>query len=493
LDVENKHDALDNRTNISGQYIFIRLWSRSVNKTFIALLFGIVSSMLTTIPAVAQTADNTQTLPDAKPGECYAKVITPAKFTTRSEEVVVQDASERIKTVPAKFEEREQTVVISEASQRVTVVPATYTEETETVVLQPAENNWIQSGSGGIPASPGALEGIARSGIALASVEVGSCFNEYFTPSEYKTETQRIMTREASEKIVVIPAQYETVEERVVVKEAYTRSVDIPATYRSESESVLVEPARSVWKKGRGPIEKIDNTSGEIMCLVEIPARYETLTKTVLDKPATTKTVDVPAVYKTMKVKRLVKPATENRVAVAAEFDSVNTKVKVADAGFFWLKKGEAANNEARASGREVCLVEQKAQTRTVKKEVIKTPATTAVVDVPAQFETVKVSRLTDPATETRTTVPARTKTVTRQVQIAPSTMEWRRILCETNTTPELITSIQRALKREGYNPGSLDGVIGQATLVALEEYQTKENLDRGGLTYETLKSLKVQ
>jgi len=463
-----------------------------VNKIFVTLIGGIVGSLLTAT-VYAETKDNTQTLPDAKPGECYAKVITPAKFTTRSEEVVVQDASERIKTVPAKFEERDQTIVIRDASRRVSVVPATYSEEIETVVMQPAENNWILSGSGGAPASPGALEGIAQSGIVLTDVEVGSCFREFFTPAEYKTEPQRIMTREATENIVVIPAEYESVDERVVVKEAYTRTVDIPATYRSESESVLVEPARSVWKKGRGPIEKIDNTSGEIMCLVEVPARYETLTKTVLDKPATSKTVDVPAVYKTVKVSRLVKPASENRVAVSAVFETVNAKVKVADAGFFWLKKGESANEDARASGREVCLVEQKAKTRTVKKEVVKTPASTKVVEVPAQSETIKVSRLAAPATESRTTVPARTKTVTRQVQIAPSTMEWRQILCETNTTPELITSIQRALKREGYDPGSLDGVIGQATLVALEEYQVEENLDRGGLTYETLKSLKVQ
>jgi len=463
-----------------------------VNKTLLALLVGIGSSLLLLVPAHAQQ-DNTQTLPDAKPGECYAKVITPAKFTTRSEEVVVQDASERIKTVPAKFEEGEQTVVVRESSRRITVVPATYEEESETIVVQPAENNWTLSGSGNAPASPGALEGIVRSGIVLANVEVGSCFREFYTEAEYKTESKRVVTREASEKIVVVPAQYESAEERVIVKEAYTRTVDIPATYRSESESVLVEPARSVWKKGRGPVEKIDNTTGEIMCLVEIPARYETLTKTVLDKPATTKTVDVPAVYKTVKVQRLVKPASESRVAVAAEEDTIETKVKIADAGFFWLKKGESANDGARASGREVCLVEQKAKIRTVKKESIKTPATTTVVDVPAQYEAIKVSKLISPASESRTTIPARTKTVSKQIQTAPSTMEWRQILCETNTTPALITSIQRALKREGYNPGSLDGVIGQATLVALEEYQTKKNLDRGGLTYETLKALKVQ
>ncbi len=464
-----------------------------MNKILVACLTGISGCLVLLAPAHAQQTDNTQTLPDAKPGECYAKVITPAKFSTQTEEVVVQEAGERITTTPAKFETAEQTVVVKEASRRITVVPATFGEEFEKVEVKPAETNWILSGSAKAPASPGALEGIVRSGIELANVTPGSCFREYYTQPEYKTETQRVLKSEASEKIAVLPAQYETVEERVVVKEAYSRAVDVPATYRTESESVLVEPARSVWKKGRGPIEKVNNITGEIMCLVEIPARYETLTKTVLDKPATTKTVEVPAVYKTVKVRRLVKPATESRVSSEPEYDTITTKVKVSDAGFFWLKKGEAANDGARASGREVCLVEQKAEYRTIKKTVVKTPSTTKIVEVPAQYETVKVQRLVSPATESRVVIPARTKTVSRQVQVEPSKLEWRQILCETNTTPKLITSIQRALKREGFDPGPIDGVIGQGTLDALEEFQTKKNLDRGGLTYESLKALKVQ
>jgi len=337
------------------------------------------------------------------------------------------------------------------------------------------------------------LEGIVRSGIELASIKPGACFREYFTQAEYKTEQKQILKREGGEKIVALPAQYETAEERVVVKEAFSRTVSVPATYRTETESVLVEPARSVWKKGRGPIEKIDNLTGDIMCLVEIPARYETLTKTVLDKGPSTKSVEVPAVYKTVKVKRLVKPATESREPIEAEYDTITTRVKVSDAGFFWLKKGEAANDNAKASGREVCLVERPAEVRNIKKIVLKTPATTKVVEVPAKYETVKVNRLVSPPTETRTPVPAKTKTVTRQVQVEPSRLEWRRILCETNTTPKLVTSIQRALKREGYDPGPIDGVIGQDTLDALDEFQIKNRLDQGGLTYETLKALKVQ
>lgn len=464
-----------------------------MNKTRVAFLLGLGGSLIAMAPSYAQETDGAQTLPDAKPGECYAKVITPAKFATRSEEVVVQEASERIDTIPAKFELAEQTVVVKEASRRISVTPAVYGEEFEKVEVRPAETSWVLSGSAAAPASPGALEGIVRSGIELASVEPGTCFREYYTEPEYKTETTRVLTREGSEKIVVQPAEYETVDERVVVKEGFSRSVDVPATYRTETESVLVEPARSVWKKGRGPIEKIDNTTGEIMCLVEIPARYENLSKTVLDKPASTKTVDVPAVYKTVKVRRLVKPATEIREVVEPEYTNITTRTKVADAGFFWLKKGEKANDGSKASGRQVCLAEKSAEFRTIKKTVVKKPAETKIVEVPAQYETIKVNRLLAPASETRTPIPARTKTVTRQVQIEPSRLEWRQILCETNTTPRLITSIQRALKREGYDPGPIDGVIGQDTLDALDAFQTKKNLDRGGLTYESLKALKVQ
>ncbi len=437
--------------------------------------------------------DNTQTLPDAKPGECYAKVITPAKFSTRTEEIIVQEASERIETVPAKYESVDQTVVVKEASRVLKVIPAELEEKFEKVDVKAAEASWSTRVAGKVlPASPGSLEGIARSGVELASVQPGMCFREYYTAPEYKNETRRVLVKEGSEKIVITPAQYETVEQRVVVKDASSRVVDVPAIFRTETESVLVEPARSVWKKGRGLIERVNNATGEIMCLVEVPARYETVTKTVLDKAATTKTIEIPAVYKNIKVKRLVKPAAETRQVIEPEYDDITTRVKVADAGFFWLRKGEKANSNASYSGTEVCLLERPAEVRTIKKIVVKKPASTTVTEIPAQYQTVKVQRLVSPASERRITIPARTKTVSRQVQTEPSRLEWRSVLCETNMTDDIVTSLQRALKREGFDPGPIDGVIGQTTLDAVEEYQLKNSLDRGGLTYETLKSLKV-
>lgn len=38
-------------------------------------------------------------------------------------------------------------------------------------------------------------------------------------------------------------------------------------------------------EKGRGPVEKLDQATGEIMCLVEVPAEYRTVTKRVQVSP----------------------------------------------------------------------------------------------------------------------------------------------------------------------------------------------------------------
>jgi peptidoglycan hydrolase-like protein with peptidoglycan-binding domain len=112
---------------------------------------------------------------------------------------------------------------------------------------------------------------------------------------------------------------------------------------------------------------------------------------------------------------------------------------------------------------------------------------------VPARYQTVSVERLVSPASERRISIPARTKTVTSQVEIAPAKVEWRKVLCQANMTRQVITSLQRALKREGFDPGPIDGIVGKTTMRAIERFQIEEGLDRGGITYESLKRLKVQ
>lgn len=451
-------------------------------------------------PAAAQQVDDTGTLPNARPGECYAKVITPAKFATRSEEIIVQDASTRIEASPAVFEKGEEKVIVKEASSIIEAVPATFEKLTEQVQTRGRELQWMTGGKqgqgkGARPADPAAVVGIADSGVNVDAVEPGSCFSEYYTAAEYRTELERVLTKEGSSRIEVDPAVYETVEERVVVKEASSEIVDVPAVFRTETESVLVEPAREVWKPGRGPVERIDDATGEILCLVEIPARYETVRRTVLDKPATSKTVNIPAEYETVQVQRLVKPASERRIAVEPEYTTVETMRKVEGATFFWASAdaGPGKDSGAIATGREVCRVERPAEFQSVPRQIVAEDASTRVTEVPAEYRTLVVQRLASPASQQSFGVPARSETVTRQVEISPSRLEWRPVLCETNMTREIVSSIQQALAREGFDPGPADGMVGRGTMQAIEAYQTKNSLDRGGITYETLKSLDVK
>ena len=246
-------------------------------------------------------------------------------------------------------------------------------------------------------------------------------------PASYETVTERVLVQESSSRLEVVPATYKWVEERVLVKPVTQRLTKVPATYETVSEKILVEAAHSVWKKGTGPIQKIDNATGEIMCLVEVPASYKTVTKRVVKTPATTRTIDEPAVYKT------------------------------------------------------------------IKQKVVDRAASTRTVEIPAKYKTVKVTKLVSPAQEKRITIPEEYQVVTRTEKTKDGHMEWREILCETNMTRSKITSIQRALKAKGHNPGAIDGVIGWQTMSAVKAFQKANKLPVDKyLNIQTVKALGI-
>jgi len=292
--------------------------------------------------------------------------------------------------------------------------------------------------------------GAAGSELLPPDAKSGGCYARVFVPPTYKTETEQVLEREASERIEIADARYETVKEQVLVKEASERLEvvpavyewveekvqvkpaskrlqDVPAKYDWAEEKILVKPAHTVWKKGRGPVEKIDNATGEIMCLVDVPASYKTVKKRVLKTAATTREVEVPAEYKTVKKKVVVKPATTRKVAI------------------------------------------------------------------PAEYETVTARKLVSPAKANRIPVSAEYTTVTKTVMVSDGRMEWLPVLCETNMTRSTIMDIQRALQTAGHRPGPIDGIYGSQTRAAVRSYQQAKGLPGGGLTLKTIEKLGVK
>jgi hypothetical protein len=429
--------------------------------------------------------------PNARAGECYAKVMVPAVYKTVDEKVLVADASHKIEVIPAKYEWTEVRVPIQQESEKLVAVPAKFETIEEKVEIEAAHTQW-RLGPGAKAKAAGGQVVTAALALGLPKIaNPGQCFNEFYQPAQYKTETEKLLKKAASENITTSDPEFEWVEEKVLVKEASVKLVEVPAEYEVTTEKVLESPAYTTWKKGRGLNEKVDNATGEIMCLVEVPARYKTLEKKVLKTPVTIKKVEIPADYKTIKVKKLVKPAQEQRAAIEAEYQTVEKRKKVSDAKLSWGPEGAAG--DGKATGKTLCLAEIPAKYKTIKKQVIKDKATIEKVAVPAEIKTVRMSKLVAPPSEKRFPIPAKHQIVPKRSKVSDARLEWHPVLCETNTTPELVRQIQGALEKAGFNPGTVDGALGNATMRAIDAYQRKHNLPHGGLTLQTIEKLGIK
>lgn len=441
--------------------------------------------------AEADRVDATDTLPDAKPGECYSKVIVPAVFETVSEEVLVKPETSTVEIVPAVFDIQEKEVLVKEAYTRLKAVPAKYRTETEEVEVSPARSEWVtRLDRRGIPASPALLAAAVTNGVDLESAKPSQCFSEYYVPAKFETTEKEVLVKEEAEQISIADAQYEQTEETVMVKASSKDKVLVEAEYEVVEEQVMVEPAKAVWKKGTGPITRIDNATGDIMCLVQIPAVYKTIKKTVLKAPSTVEEVEVPAESIVVPVSRLVSDSAADREKLPAEFSTVKVTTKVADAAFIWRDSEVSA--EGTATGNKICLQEVPAEFTTIKKQVVEEPATIVEEKVPAEYKTVKVRNVSAEAEERRTIIPAVYSTIEKRVKKSSERLEWQRVLCETNMTRDTNKQIQQVLKDAGYYNGPVDGSIGRGTLLSVERYQKDNDLPTGGLTIQMLEKMGI-
>jgi hypothetical protein len=454
---------------------------------------------LASMKSASMSAGNSVTgdlLPvDAKSGECYARVWVEPKFKSVSQTVLSSEASETVSIIPARYEMMTEQVLVSEADYRIETKPATYRTESERRLVSAASTQWMTSlKHGAAPANHELLMAAKKGGIDLDSAAAGMCFHEHYIPAQYGYENETVLVKEAHETVSVSQPQYRMVEQQVLVKEASTVLNTMPAKYKTETDQVVDVAAHTIWKKGTGPIQKINEATGEIMCLVEVPATYKTISRRVIASAAMTQKVDVPAVYKTVQVRELVSGAQEIRNEVPAVYNNVKVKKQLADVAFTWHEIHNKEHPAATRTGNQVCLTETPAIYKTVTSTVVASAAASHRVEIPAVYKTVEVNKLVSSAQEVRTDIPAEYKTVTTQELASEGFMEWRSILCKTNMTSSTIADIQRALIERDYNPGRVDGVIGSDTVGALNSFQRDNDLPVGKyFNMESIKALGVK
>ncbi|MGD0091141.1 MAG: hypothetical protein ABSE73_14585 [Planctomycetota bacterium] len=294
-----------------------------------------------------------QPLPEARPGEGWKLVCRPAIYKSVSETVEISPASSYLEPIAAKWESQSVTIQVAPETRVLSAVPA-----------------------------------------------------------KHETECFRVMTRPESTCLEVIPARYETAEEEVVIEAAREETRCCPAQYRTESERIEVSPAYTYWKKTSGEKthcstcdscgEKISDGAcshcgkrvrsddsahcGDSFCLVEVPAKFVTVCKQVIDKDATSETITIPARTKKVCVQRLVADAEVRKTVIPAEYAT--------------LERGVCGK----------CDV--------------------ACTSIPAKFETICKQVLAEPAATRRVDIPAKFETVCKQVLDQPASMVWRRITC---------------------------------------------------------------
>lgn len=433
--------------------------------------------------------------PNAAPGECYARVWVDAQYRDVEEEVLSREASQKIDVIPASYETVSETVLVKAASSRIETTPAVYGTEEEQIKVRDGEQLWrVGLSKNDAPASD-ALLAAAATQVNLQTATVGMCFHEHYEPASYETVSEEVLVKAATENVSIVPAEYQMVEKSVLVKEASTKLVQVPAEYATVEEQVIDKPAHTIWKKGKGPIQKIDEATGEIMCLVEVPATYKTIKRTVLKSPARTETVEIPAEYATVSVREVVSAASEERTPVPAVYNTYQKQVLKQEAGFVWHEVHNTEHPASTRTGNKICLTETQPEYKTVARTIVTQPAVSQTVEIPAEYKEVKVTKLVSAASESVTEIPAEYKTISRRELVTDGYMAWRSILCDTNMTRQRVADIQKALINKGYDIGELgaDGVIGASTIKAVNAFQQDNDLPVDQyLNIQTVKALGV-
>lgn len=171
-------------------------------------------------------------------------------------------------------------------------------------------------------------------GILPPDAAPGHCYARVYLPPETKTETVRVLIKEASERTEIAPAQFEWAEEKVLTKQASSRVEEVPAEYGWVEEQILSGPEHTMWTKGCMPTEQ--GTVAETWCLMDVPANYTTVRRQVVTKPCTTREIEIPAEYQTVRVQKMVTPPQVKRIPIPEEYAEVSKQILVCPGRFEW-------------------------------------------------------------------------------------------------------------------------------------------------------------
>ena len=172
-------------------------------------------------------------LPAAKPGQCFAKVQVPARYTNKSRRVLIQKAmSKRVLVRTPQYGWVNKRVQTRKAYYKTRTIPAQYKTNTRRVLVKPAYNTW-RKGHGAITRIDN------MTGQIMCRVQV---------PAVYKNVSRRVLVRPVQKIRTLVPATYKTVKQKKFIAPALYKTVHTPARYKTQNYRVKTSNARYVWR-----------------------------------------------------------------------------------------------------------------------------------------------------------------------------------------------------------------------------------------------------
>lgn len=178
-------------------------------------------------------------MPNAAPGECWAKCFIPPQVKTVTERVCVKEASERVEIIPAEYEWVEEQVCVKPASTQLVEVAAEYETVTHNIIVEPGHTDWVREDAGRCPALTGQPGGATACDVF--------CLVSY--PPVEKTITVERLVKPACTREVAIPAEFQTIRTQRLVRPATCKRIEIPAEFADVQKTVKVCDGRWEWKR----------------------------------------------------------------------------------------------------------------------------------------------------------------------------------------------------------------------------------------------------
>lgn len=327
-------------------------------------------------------------------------------------------------------------------------------------------------------------------------------------PAIVEHQRIRVMTKSTEKTYRANAPVYKTIYEQILVEPARKVNVLRPAKYVKWTEEIEVEPAQSIWRQcstkfGREGAQSAvkytgakQNRPASALCRVHIPAKKRIVHHTKLIAPERTELVDVPAKYKTIAKQVVKRPAFAQRASISAEYTSVSVAHELVPARYAEERVPPVFKDVTKpvlVAGNALLRAEVLCDHKTTRAQVAEIQS--ALVE---RGYKIRVDGIYGPETQgameqfqadLRLAQGYMTLESVRALGLEPATCASKR--CQGLRVQTTVNATQAALSASGYIAAT-DGIHGPQTQAALEQFQRDHGLAVGYLSAETMTALNL-